>query len=161
MKKLYITITCILIVLTLINVYISTKPQKDNDKEKINIVNKNYSYKEKFNEKKVYYNKTNYKTINKIFNEKKVYTIAITNNKSNTRDIFIKLINKISFYNNENIYLINISDLSKKNKAKYYNLNKELKNLKEDCIIKIYNKKIIAKTTFTKNNINKIIDSYK
>ena len=161
MKKLYITITCILIVLTLINVYISTKPQIDNDKEKINIVNKNYSYKEKFNEKKVYYNKTNYKTINKIFNEKKVYTIAITNNKSNTRDIFIKLINKISFYNNENIYLINISDLSKKNKAKYYNLNKELKNLKEDCIIKIYNKKIIAKTTFTKNNINKIIDSYK
>jgi hypothetical protein len=161
MKKLYITITCILIVLTLINVYISTKPQTDNDKEKINIVNKNYSYKERFNEKKVYYNKTNYKTINKIFNEKKVYTIAITNNKSNTRDIFIKLINKISFYNNENIYLINISDLSKKNKAKYYNLNKELKNLKEDCIIKIYNKKIIAKTTFTKNNINKIIDSYK
>lgn len=161
MKKLYITITCILIVLTLINVYISTKPQIDNDKEKINIVNKNYSYKEKFNEKKVYYNKANYKTINKIFNEKKVYTIAITNNKSNTRDIFIKLINKISFYNNENIYLINISDLSKKNKAKYYNLNKELKNLKEDCIIKIYNKKIIAKTTFTKNNINKIIDSYK
>ena len=161
MKKLYITITCILIVLTLINVYISTKPQKDNDKEKINIVNKNYSYKEKFNEKKVYYNKTNYKTINKIFNEKKVYTIAITNNKSNTRDIFIKLINKISFYNNENIYLINISDLSKKNKAKYYNLNKELKNLKEDCIIKIYNKKIIAKTIFTKNSINKIIDSYK
>lgn len=161
MKKLYITITCILIVLTLINVYISTKPQTDNDKEEINIVNKNYSYKERFNEKKVYYNKTNYKTINKIFNEKKVYTIAITNNKSNTRDIFIKLINKISFYNNENIYLINISDLSKKNKAKYYNLNKELKNLKEDCIIKIYNKKIIAKTTFTKNNINKIIDSYK
>ena len=161
MKKLYITITCILIVLTLINVYISTKPQTYNDKEEINIVNKNYSYKEKFNEKKVYYNKTNYKTINKIFNEKKVYTIAITNNKSNTRDIFIKLINKISFYNNENIYLINISDLSKKNKAKYYNLNKELKNLKEDCIIKIYNKKIIAKTTFTKNNINKIIDSYK
>lgn len=161
MKKLYITITCILIVLTLINIYISTKPQTYNDKEEINIVNKNYSYKEKFNEKKVYYNKTNYKTINKIFNEKKVYTIAITNNKSNTRDIFIKLINKISFYNNENIYLINISDLSKKNKAKYYNLNKELKNLKEDCIIKIYNKKIIAKTTFTKNNINKIIDSYK
>ena len=161
MKKLYITITCILIILTLINVYISTKPQTYNDKEEINIINKNYSYKEKFNEKKVYYNKTNYKTINKIFNEKKVYTIAITNNKSNTRDIFIKLINKISFYNNENIYLINISDLSKKNKAKYYNLNKELKNLKEDCIIKIYNKKIIAKTTFTKNNINKIIDSYK
>ena len=140
---------------------IKHQSQIDNDKEKINIVNKNYSYKEKFNEKKVYYNKTNYKTINKIFNEKKVYTIAITNNKSNTRDIFIKLINKISFYNNENIYLINISDLSKKNKAKYYNLNKELKNLKEDCIIKIYNKKIIAKTTFTKNNINKIIDSYK
>ena len=161
MKKLYITITCILIVLTLINVYISTKPQTYNDKEEINIINKNYSYKEKFNEKKVYYNKTNYKTINKIFNEKKVYTIAITNNKSNTRDIFIKLINKISFYNNENIYLINISDLSKKNKAKYYNLNKELKNLKEDCIIKIYNKKIIAKTIFTKNSINKIIDSYK
>ena len=142
MKKLYITITCILIILTLINVYISTKPQTYNDKEEINIINKNYSYKEKFNEKKVYYNKTNYKTINKIFNEKKVYTIAITNNKSNTRDIFIKLINKISFYNNENIYLINISDLSKKNKAKYYNLNKELKNLKDDCIIKIYNKKI-------------------
>ena len=161
MKKLYITITCILIILTLINVYISTKPQTYNDKEEINIINKNYSYKEKFNEKKVYYNKTNYKTINKIFNEKKVYTIAITNNKSNTRDIFIKLINKISFYNNENIYLINISDLSKKNKAKYYNLNKELKNLKEDCIIKIYNKKIIAKTIFTKNSINKIIDSYK
>ena len=95
------------------------------------------------------------------YKEKKVYTIAITSNKSNTKDTFIKLVNRISFYNNENIYLVNPSNFSKKNKAKYYNLNKELKNLKEDCILKIYNKKIIAKTTFTKNNLNKIIDSYK
>ena len=160
MKKFYIIIICICIILTILNISISTKPTNCNDNEEIVIVNKTNTYNEKYDEKKIYYNKTNYKTFNKIFQEKKVYTIAITNNKSNTKDAFIKLVNKTSYYNNENIYLLNISDLSKKNKAKYYNLNSELKSLKEDCIIKVYNKKIIAKTIYTKNYINKIINSY-
>ncbi len=160
MKKFYIIIICICIILTIINVCSVNNQKNSVDKEEIVIVNKNVSYGEKYNEKKKYYNKTNYKTFNKIFKEKKVYTIAITNDKSNTKDAFVKLINKISFYNNENIYLLNTSDLSKKNKAKYYNLNSELKGLESDCIIKVYNKKIISKTTFTKNSINKIIESY-
>lgn len=160
MKKFYIIIICICIILTIINVSSVNNQKNSVDKEEIVIVNKNVSYEEKYNEKKKYYNNTNYKTFNKIFKEKKVYTIAITNDKSNTKDAFVKLINKISFYNNENIYLLNTSDLSKKNKAKYYNLNSELKGLESDCIIKVYNKKIISKTTFTKNSINKIIESY-
>ena len=162
MKKSYILIIGIFTLLTIINISISFKQTNPNKKdETITIINKTFTHKDKFDEKKIYYNKTNYETFNKIFKEKKVYTIAITSNKSNTKDTFIKLVNRISFYNNENIYLVNPSNFSKKNKAKYYNLNKELKNLKEDCILKIYNKKIIAKTTFTKNNLNKIIDSYK
>ena len=161
MKKFYLSVICILTILTIVNVSVALKPQKNNDSEKITIINKTYSYNEVFKENKKYYNKTNFKTINKIFSEKKIYTIAITNDKSNTKEAFINLVNRIAFYNNENIYLLNISDLSKKEKAKYYNLNKELKGIKENCIIKTYNKKIIAKTTFTKNNINKLINSYK
>ena len=114
MKKFYIIIICICIILTIINVCSVNNQKNSEDKEEIVIVNKNVSYGEKYNEKKKYYNKTNYKTFNKIFKEKKVYTIAITNDKSNTKDSFVKLINKISFYNNENIYLLNTSDLSKK-----------------------------------------------
>ena len=64
------------------------------------------------------------------------------------------------FYNNENIYLINISEYTKKEKAKYYNLNTDLKDIKENTIIKIYNKKIISKTTLDKDYINKLIKSY-
>ena len=160
MKRFYIIIICICIILTRLNISIATKPSNCNDNEEITIVNKSYTYNDKYDEKERYYNKTNYKTFDKIFNEKKVYTIAITNNKSNTKDSFIKLVNKVSYFNNENIYLLNINDLSKKDKAKYYNLNNELKDLKEDCIIKTYNKKIIAKTIYNKNNISKIINSY-
>ena len=160
MKKSYIIIICICIIIFISTFFINNKRSECSDNEQTIIVNKNFTYKDTFNKNKEYYNKTNYKTFKEIFTSKKVETIAITNNKSNTKDSFTTLVNKMSFYNNENIYLLNISNLSKKDKAKYYNLNSELKNIKEDCIIKTYNKKIIAKTTFNKDSIIKIINSY-
>lgn len=158
--KHYIIIICICIILTIFNLFLIKNQSDCQKREEIVIVNKNVTYKDKYNKKTTYYNKAKFNTINKIFKEKKVYTIAITNNKSNTQESFKEYINKLCFYNNENIYLINISEYTKKEKAKYYNLNPELKNIKENTIIKIYNKKIISKTTLDKDNINKLIKSY-
>jgi len=103
----------------------------------------------------------NYKKFIKFFNSKKVYTIAITSDYSNTSIAFRKLINTMSINNNKKIYILNISKLSKKDKAKYYNLNKKFKELDTDYIIKSYNKKIIQETTFDKEHIIDLINSYK
>lgn len=160
MKKIHILMLILVLLFSIINISILNISPKDINAESINIVEKKVTYKDKFNKEEKYFNKLNYKTFAKLFKEKEVYTIAITNNNSKTKDSFIKLINTLSFYNNENIYLINISNLSKKNKAKYYNLNSELKELKENYIIKTYNKKIISKTIIDDKYINIIINSY-
>lgn len=103
----------------------------------------------------------NYKKFTKLYNSKQVYTIAITSNYSNISQSFNKLINIMSISDNKKIYILNISKLSKKDKAKYYNLNKRFKELDTDYIIKTYNKKIIQETTFDKEHIIDLINSYK
>ena len=71
MKKSYILIIGIFTLLTIINISISFKQTNPNKKdETITIINKTFTHKDKFDEKKIYYNKTNYETFNKIFKEK-------------------------------------------------------------------------------------------
>ena len=52
MKKFYLSVICILTILTIVNVSVALKPQKNNDSEKITIINKTYSYNEVFKENK-------------------------------------------------------------------------------------------------------------
>ena len=117
--------------------------------------------KETKNKKKKINNEIDFKQFQNYLKKEKVYTFAITDSNSNISLKFTELINTMSTNNNEKIYILKIDKLSKKEKAKYYNIAKELSSLESNFIIKTYDNKIIQITTFDKDNIDKLIESYK
>ena len=88
-----------------------------------------------------------------------LYNIAIIYNSSPTYNKFLELINKQSFYKNSNIYLLEISKLSKKEEILFYEFDDRLKELNSDFIITIKNKEIISIITFNTSYLNSIVDS--
>ena len=82
--------------------------------------------KETKNKKKKINNEIDFKQFQNYLKKEKVYTFAITDSNSNISLKFTELINTMSTNNNEKIYILKIDKLSKKEKAKYYNIAKEL-----------------------------------
>ena len=60
---------------------------------------------------------------------------------------------------NSNIYLLEISKLSKKEEILFYEFDDRLKELNSDFIITIKNKEIISIITFNTSYLNSIVDS--
>ena len=105
--------------------------------------------------------KITFKDFKKMFKEEKLYTIAITDKNSNTHDIFIKLINTMSTKNHTNIYILDIGKMSKKELAKFYNLNSRFKELDSNYVIKTYKSIILEESTFDLNHLNILVDNIK
>ena len=142
-KKLII-LSIINIVLLISLIFITIKYCNNNEKEIV--IKKNvYELKEGYDPSKVYYQKINYKQFKKMSLKDEVYNIAI--------------IDKQSFYKNSNIYLLEISKLSKKEEILFYEFDDRLKELNSDFIITIKNKEIISIITFNTSYLNSIVDS--
>ena len=75
-------------------------------------------------------------------------------NTSNTSNKFLETINKIVFYKNTNIYLLELNKLSKKNLISYYELDENFKNLESNYLITIKDNKILSLVTFTNEDLN-------
>lgn len=156
-KKLII-LSIINIVLLISLIFITIKYCNNNEKEIV--IKKNvYELKEGYDPSKVYYQKINYKQFKKMSLKDEVYNIAIIDNSSPTYNKFLELINKQSFYKNSNIYLLEISKLSKKEEILFYEFDDRLKELNSDFIITIKNKEIISIITFNTSYLNSIVDS--
>jgi len=153
MKKNYL-ITILIIILILITLSTHTTKKEITIKNDIKTTSN-----DKYDKNTTYYKKLKYKTFKKLYESKEVSTIAITTNTSNTNIKFIELINTISYKNK--IYLLNISNLKKKNQAKFYNLNSKFKELNTDYIMVVSNNKILSITTFEKEELNTLIKYYK
>ncbi len=153
MKKNIILLLILLLTGILIISNINTK--KENIQTNEIKETKNKKKKKKIN------NEIDFKQFQNYLKKEKVYTFAITDSNSNIFLKFTELINTMSTNNNEKIYILKIDKLSKKEKAKYYNIAKELSSLESNFIIKTYDNKIIQITTFDKDNIDKLIESYK
>lgn len=111
-----------------------------------------------FNNDNKYYASIKYKKFNELLKDNKVSTIAIVDNSSKTYNKFIEMINKLSYYKNTKIYLLEISSLSKKNEIKFYETDERLNELESNYIITVSNNHIISITTFENSDINLIIE---
>lgn len=111
-----------------------------------------------FNNDNKYYASIKYKKFNELLKDDKVSTIAIVDNSSKTYNKFIEMINKLSYYKNTKIYLLEISSLSKKNEIKFYETDERLNELESNYIITVSNNHIISITTFENSDINLIIE---
>lgn len=114
-----------------------------------------------YNEKKTYYSKLNFKQFNNKINSDKPSTIAIVDKKTKTYHKYLELINKISFYNDIDLYLLDISDLSKKNLINFYEIDDKLKEYEDNYIIIVKSGKIISTTTFNEEDIGTITEKIK
>ena len=110
-----------------------------------------------YNKKEKYYEKIDYKKLNKLLKDNKVHTIAIINNNSNTAIKYKELINKTAYYNRIKICLIDTSSLTKKELISFYEIDERLAKQNDNYIITIKNRKILSITTFELDKINEII----
>lgn len=113
--------------------------------------------KEEYNNKEKYYEKIDYKRLNKILKDNKVHTIAVVNNNSSTALKYRELINKTAYYNRIKICLIDTNSLSKKELISFYEIDERLSKQDDNYIITIKNNKILSITTFELDKINEII----
>ena len=159
-KKEVLIIALMIIFLLSSNIFFIYKYYKQTNEETIRetiIFNNDKEY----DEDKQYYNEINYKKFNSLLKMDKVSTVAIIDNSSMTYNRFLELINKVSYYKKTNIYVLEVSKLSKKNEISFYELDERLKSLESDYIISISDGKIISVTDFNTEELTKLIDSMK
>ena len=153
-KKLTIIL---LIISIIINIYLINKDKKKIYKEEINIIEKTKEESEVYNKNKKYYTKLNYKKFIKLYKDNNIHIIAITNNLNNSKNKFIDYINKCNYYDNKTTFLLIPDELSKKNQAKYYNLNESF-NYKGNYIIKVKNSKILSVTYIEDKYLDELLN---
>lgn len=154
--KIIVTLIIVLLIISnLLLVWTIIKPKKDS------ATNSEFIYKVniegKYDNKTKYYIPISYSQYNKLLKNKEVFTLAVIDNSSNTYDKFLELINKLAFFKNTKIYLLETSKLSKKNTVSFYNLDERLSSLESNYIISIYNKKVISITEFNNENLINLI----
>ena len=159
-KKEYIIVSLMIIFLLISNIFFIYKYYKEKDNEVVRetlIFNNDKEY----DEDKIYYTEINYKTFNTLIKKDKVITIAVIDNSSKTYKRFLDMVNQIAYYKKTNIYLFEVSKLSKKNEISFYEIDDRLKSLESDYLITICNNKIISITTFDTEKLTNIIESLK
>lgn len=155
LRLFLIIISIIIFILLIINIiyvskYINYKPSPI---EEIKYTEKD----DKYDSTKKYYTNIKYDRFKKLYKSQDISTIAIVDNSSKSYNKFIELINKLSYYKETKIYLLETSKLSRKNEIAFYNTDDRLKKLETNYIITISDNKIISITTFEESEINKII----
>lgn len=157
-KTIFLIIIIFLLALNFTN-YKKYKAEKEN--KEIDQVYIKESIETEYSKDKKYYKTINYNNYKSLLSKKDLFVLAVEDNKSNTHDKFLELINKLSFYKNMKINLLEVSKLSKKNLISFYDLDERLRKLESDYIIVIKDKKIVSIIEFDKENINKIIEGIK
>lgn len=155
LRLFLIIISIIIFILLIINIiyvykYINYRPSPI---EEIKYTEKD----DKYDSTKKYYTNIKYDHFKKLYKSQDISTIAIVDNSSKSYNKFIELINKLSYYKETKIYLLETSKLSRKNEIAFYNTDDRLKKLETNYIITISNNKILSITTFEESEINKLI----
>lgn len=156
-KSIIILFLCIIVALIISNIYFIHIYNKEKNNEIVDEVLFKET-KDEFDSSKKYYATISYKKFKILYKSKDVATVAILDNTTNTHDMFIKMINKIAYYKNTKIYLLQINKLSKKDTISFYELDDRLSKLETNYIISINDKKILSITTFDNEKINEIVE---
>lgn len=158
--KKHFSIYLILIPLLIANIFLIVKVVNTNHSEQYKEVVINRC-EDTYNDNQKYYTEINFKKLESFLKDDKVYTIAVVDNSSKTYNMFIETINKIAYYNNSNIYLLELSKLTKKNEIAFYDLDDRLKKLESGYLMTINKEKIISITSFNEYYLNVINESIK
>ena len=148
-----IHIVCIIGIVNIIN-FANKEPKKEVvvDQVLFRETNKN------FDEKDKYYVSLKYKKFKSLWKSKDLSTIAVVDKSSPTYNEFKKMINKIAYYHNIKIYLLETNSLNKKDEVDFYKKDERFHKLKTNYIINISNKEIKSITIFDDKNIEEIIE---
>lgn len=158
-----IAIICLIVILLTANIYLVIKQMSPVEQKDchlcINEIKKDPKIKYQNNKK--YYEIINYKKFLKLYKKDAISMIAIIDNSSSTYDKFKEYINKLSFYEEKNIYVLEKSKLSKKNQISFYGLNNEFSKLDYEYIITVKNQKILSTLKYNSEELNSLIELYK
>ena len=159
-KLIFVIILIILLVLVCSNIiymykYYHIKP-KENVLETV-IFNNDSNY----DENNKYYTEINYKKFSSLLKQDKLSAVAIIDNSSKTYNRFLETINYIAYRNKKNIYVLELSKLSKKNEISFYEVDDRLKDIDSDYIIGIANDKVVSITNFNQEDLTYIIEYLK
>lgn len=147
--------------LTIVNIVLFIDLQKEPPKvENYKIIETNVKKEKEYNNNKKYYTQLKYKEFKELYKDNKTHNIAIIGNKTKAEKKFKEYINLLNYYNDKSVFLIQPNKFNKKNQAKYYNLNKDLIE-DNNIIVKIKNKKVIAKAIINDESLLELIEEVK
>lgn len=109
-----------------------------------------------YDSNKKYYKAIDYTKFKQYFKGDKLRTIAVIDNSSTTYNKFLETINKIVFYKNTNIYLLETSKLSRMNLIDFYEIDDRFGDLSSNYIITVQDNKILSLTIFQNEDLNLI-----
>ena len=149
-------ISIILIFFLLVSNIILINTHSINDAEEVEEIIYFRPTKDEYSPSKKYYAQIGYKKFKKLFKANNNSTIAVIDSKSNVSQMFLKMINKMAYYKNTKMYIIQVNKLTRKQEIAFYNLDERLGQLESNYIITVCNNNIISITTFDEENINLI-----
>lgn len=158
LKKIINKIPILIIVLLIIsNIYFINKSNQKETNNVEEIVFYQKETKENYNEKKKYYQKISYSKFNTMYKKNEVYNFAIVDSTSNTYNSFMTLINQVTYYKGIKLFVLDISELSKKNNVAFLDIDERLANLESNYIMTTKKKKIIALTEIESSAIGTLV----
>lgn len=158
LKKIWNKLSILIIILLSIsNVYFINKSNKAEPSTVEEIIFYQKETKENYNEKKKYYQTISYSKFDTMYQKNEIYNFAIVDSTSNTYNSFMTLINQITYYKGMKLFVLDISELSKKNNVSFLNIDDRLANLESNYLITTKKKKIISITEIENSAIGALV----
>ena len=110
-----------------------------------------------YKEKKKYYKEIDYKKFKKLYKQNKINNVAIIDNTSPTYKSYLTLLNHIAYYKGTNIFVLDLSKLSKKNSVEFYEMDERLSTIEGNYMITTKKKEVIAITEIEPSEIGSLI----
>lgn len=110
-----------------------------------------------YNENKKYYKEINYNKFKKLYKKDAVYNVAVIDNTSNTYNSYLSLLNHVAYYKSTNIFVLDLSKLSKKNNIAFYEIDERLSKIEGNYMITTKDSEIIAITEIEPSQIGSLI----
>ncbi len=151
----------IIIILLIVSNLHFIKKSKNVDNDKLEVIKYcPLNIDGQYNSKTKYYTTLNYKTFKKLMTKNTIATIGIVDSTSSTSNKFTEYVNKQSYYNNTNMYILDVSKLSKKDLIAFYELDEQLKDIEGSYIITIKKNKLLSITIIDNEQLNVLLERY-
>ena len=157
-KKFSVALMFLLFVLAVSNICLAINYSKASKEDKIIEEIEFVPTKEGYNEDTKYYATLNYKNFKKLYKKDELITVAVLDNSTNTSVMFKKMINKIAYYNNTKIYLLELNKLTRKDEIAFLDIDERFSKLESNYFVTFQSGKILSITEFDRDQLIKIVE---